>query len=55
MGTLDWKKISELLHEIGYHGDGWMQIEGAMPDKADVVESYQHNLRFLNNLFNNKV
>ncbi len=54
-GTLDWKKISELLHEIGYYGDGWMQIEGAMPDKADVVKSYRQNLRFLNNLFNNNV
>ena len=54
-GTLDWKKISELLHEIGYYGDGWMQIEGAVPDKADVVESYRHNLRFLQHLFNSKV
>ena len=54
-GTLNWEKISELLYEIGYFGDGWMQIEGAIPDKANVVESYQHNLRFLQNLFNKKV
>jgi len=54
-GTLDWKKISELLYEIGYYGDGWMQIEWAMPDKADIVESYQHNLRFLHNLFDKEI
>ena len=54
-GTLDWKKISELLYEIGYYGDGWMQIEGAISDKADIVESYRYNLRFLQDLFNNKV
>jgi len=52
---LDWKKISELLYEIGYYGDGWMQIEWAMPDKADIVESYQHNLRFLHNLFDKEI
>ncbi len=53
-GTLDWKKISKLLHEINYYGDGWMQIEWSMPDKANVVESYQANLRFLRKLFNSE-
>jgi sugar phosphate isomerase/epimerase len=46
-GTLDWQKISELLYEMHYYGDGWMQIEWSMPDNANVVESYQYNLRFL--------
>ena len=54
-GTLPWQKIRDLLYEIGYYGDGWMQIEGAIPKGADVVESYKHNLSFLRALFDNKI
>ena len=54
-GTMDWQKISEMLYEMHYYGDGWMQIEWSMPDKADVLESYQDNLRFLRNLFDKEV
>ena len=50
-GTLDWAAISKAAYEAGYYGDGWMQIEGAMPDGADVVESYKQNLQFLKNIF----
>jgi L-ribulose-5-phosphate 3-epimerase len=50
-GTLDWPRIRRALAEAGYFGDGWMQIEWAMPDKADVVASYQHNLAFLREVF----
>lgn len=50
-GTLDWPAISRTLAEMGYHGDGWMQIEGARPKGDDVVESYRHNMRFLKDLF----
>jgi hypothetical protein len=32
-----------------------MQIEWAMPDKADVVASYKHNLKFLRALFKKTV
>ncbi len=46
-GTLDWKKICETLLKMDFVGSGWMQIEGATPKDADVVESYQHNLKFL--------
>jgi len=51
-GSLDWKQISDVMLEMNYVGDGWMQIEGAMPEDADVVKAYQHNLRFLQSLFN---
>ncbi|HEY5917976.1 MAG TPA: sugar phosphate isomerase/epimerase family protein [Chryseolinea sp.] len=51
-GTLDWKQISETLMEMGYVGDGWMQIEGATPKGADIVESYRYNLKFLKDIFN---
>ena len=54
-GTLDWAKIRNLLYEMNYFGDGWMQIEGAMSDNADIRESYRHNLQFLRNLFSNEI
>lgn len=54
-GTLPWQQIRDLVYEMGYYGDGWMQIEWAMPKEADVVKSYRHNLRFLKNLFRQPV
>ena len=50
-GTLDWKRIGETLIEMGYVGDGWMQIEGATPKGADIIESYRSNLKFLKDIF----
>jgi len=54
-GTLDWTAIGNAVYEAGYYGDGWMQIEWAMPDGADVVESYKHNRQFLKNIFSKPV
>ncbi len=51
-GTVDWKSVSAAVHDIGYTGDGWMQIEGAIPNHGDIVKSYRHNLEYLKNLFN---
>ena len=53
-GPLDWQAIGNTVSNSDYYGDGWMQIEGAMPDKADIVESYKYNLRFLRNIFSYK-
>ena len=50
-GTLDWPKIANTLKEIDYYGGGWMQIEWAKPEGANVVESYQKNIKFLNDTF----
>jgi L-ribulose-5-phosphate 3-epimerase len=50
-GTMDWKKIGETLMEMNYYGDGWMQIEWATPDGSDIVKSYKHNLKFLQDIF----
>jgi sugar phosphate isomerase/epimerase len=50
-GTMEWKRIAETLMEISYVGDGWMQIEGATPKGADIVESYRHNLKYLKEIF----
>jgi len=51
-GTLNWQQIHDTLYEMNYTGDGWMQIEGAMPKDASVVDAYKHNLQFLQTLFN---
>ena len=54
-GTLDWQAIRNAVYDSGYYGDGWMQIEGARPEGAGIVESYKHNLRFLKNIFSKAV
>lgn len=48
-GPLDWKRIRRELDQIGYRG--WMQIEGAVPKGAELIPSYQQNLRYLRGLF----
>ena len=50
-GTLDWEKICQTLIAMEYVGNGWMQIEGATPKDADVIESYKHNQDFLKQSF----
>jgi len=50
-GTIDWKAVSLAVKESGYHGNGWMQIEGAMAPGGDIVESYRYNLAYLHKLF----
>lgn len=50
-GTMDWKKIGETLLNMNYFGDGWMQIEWASPKDADIIQSYKHNLKFLQDIF----
>jgi L-ribulose-5-phosphate 3-epimerase len=51
-GTLNWQQIRDALYEMNYTGDGWMQIEWAMPKDAAVVDAYKHNLKFLQTIFN---
>jgi sugar phosphate isomerase/epimerase len=50
-GTLDWRAIGRAVYEEGYYGDGWMQIEGARPEKADLLSSYRHNHELLKSIF----
>lgn len=54
-GTLDWKKVRDAVYETGFYGDGWMQIEGAIPKDGSIVTSYQQNLKFLKHLFPKKI
>ena len=46
-GPLEWTKVRDTIYETGFSGDGWVQIEGALPKDADLVKSYQNNLSFL--------
>ena len=48
-GTLPWQQIRDLVYEMGYYGDGWMQIESAIPKNADVVTSYKQTCNFYKN------
>ncbi len=44
-GKVDFKKVREALDDIRY--SGWIQIEGAVPPGAKMLESYQANCKFL--------
>lgn len=44
-GKVDFKKVRAALDDIGYRG--WIQIEGAVPKGAPMLESYQANCKFL--------
>jgi L-ribulose-5-phosphate 3-epimerase len=44
-GKVDFKKVRAALDDIGYRG--WIQIEGAVPRGAPMLESYRANLKFL--------
>ena len=48
-GRVDFKKVREAMDEIGY--SGWMQIEGAVPQGAEMLPSYQENCRFARGMF----
>lgn len=50
-GSLDWNGISNMVDELGYRGDNWMQIEWSLPEKADLVSSYIQNRDFLRQRF----
>jgi sugar phosphate isomerase/epimerase len=48
-GPIDFQRIRDAIEEIGY--EGWMQIEGAVPQGQPMFESYQKNCAFLKGLF----
>jgi L-ribulose-5-phosphate 3-epimerase len=48
-GLVDFKEVRKAIDDIGY--EGWMQIEGAVPEGADMFESYVHNEAYLRSLF----
>lgn len=44
-GKVDFAEVRKAIDDIGY--TGWLQIEGAVPDKQDIFESYVKNLSYL--------
>ncbi|MDO1448439.1 sugar phosphate isomerase/epimerase family protein [Rhodocytophaga aerolata] len=48
-GKIDFKEVRKAIDDIGY--TGWVQIEGAIPEKKEVLESYQQNNQFLRGIF----
>ena len=44
-GKVDFRKVRAALDDIDYQG--WVQIEGAVPDGKPMLESYQANCKFL--------
>ncbi len=49
-GKVDFKRVREAMDEIGY--EGWMQIEGAVPPKGKMLESYIANCKYVRGIFN---
>lgn len=50
-GSVPWTEVRDAIYSIGYKGNTWMQIEGAIPQGGDTVESYKQNLNYLRSLF----
>lgn len=48
-GRVDFKEVRKAIDDIGY--EGWMQIEGAVPEGAEMFESYLQNEAYLRSLF----
>lgn len=48
-GKVDLKQVRAAIDDIGYAG--WMQIEGAVPKGATMLDSYVTNLKVLRGLF----
>jgi len=44
-GNVDYQKVREALDDISY--SGWIQIEGAVPKGAKMLESYRANCKYL--------
>jgi sugar phosphate isomerase/epimerase len=48
-GRIDFPAVRKALDDIGYAG--WLQIEGAVPKGQPIVESYEHNVRYMRTHF----
>ena len=48
-GRIDFVRVRDILVDIGY--DGWIIIEGATPEGADIPEAYGANARYARSVF----
>ncbi|WP_273565490.1 sugar phosphate isomerase/epimerase family protein [Maribacter halichondriae] len=44
-GRIDFEEVRKAMDDIGY--EGWVQIESAVPENADMFESYLHNNKYI--------
>jgi L-ribulose-5-phosphate 3-epimerase len=51
-GRVDFKEVRKAIDDIGY--TGWLQIEGAVPQGADMLESYKQNIVYMRSIFPKK-
>ena len=49
-GRVDFKRVREAMDAIEY--SGWVQIEGAVPEGAQMLPSYRSNQKFLRDVLN---
>jgi L-ribulose-5-phosphate 3-epimerase len=48
-GAIDFQQVRQAMDDIGYKG--WLQIEGAVPPGATMLDSYKSNQAFLRSIF----
>ena len=48
-GPIDFAKVREAIEDIDYRG--WVVIEGAIPEGAEMLPSYRSNLQLMRTLF----
>ena len=48
-GKIDFMEVRKAMDDIGYQG--WIQMEGALPKDADLMESYHENTRVMREVF----
>ena len=48
-GNIDFKEVRKAIDDIDY--GGWIQIEGALPPEADLMESYVDNVKVMREIF----
>ena len=51
-GKIDFKEVRKAMDDIQY--EGWVQIEGAVPENTDMFESYLHNNKYIRSILNGK-
>ncbi len=49
-GKVDFARVKKILDEIDY--EGWVIIEGAVPEGADPFQSYVANNKYLRSVLN---
>lgn len=48
-GKVDFKEVKKAIDDINY--EGWIQIEGAVPENADMYDSYVLNNKYIRSVF----